>query len=587
MTFFDEFNKTFGGSNNIFGNLVSAFSDLNIQVTKVNKELLLNRDRVLDISSVIADAAPKIIRLGGSVEDTVRTIAEAAQGLNRTVIIAADDVSRLYAASNLIDQSVESIVTNFSDVGMQVSNMSNRIEESINYVQSIGGNAKEVMREVTSQMELMNKFNFQDGVMGFTKMAAQASMLKLEMRTVSAFAEKLYDPQQAIETASAFQRLGVAAGTMVDPFSLMYKSINDPEGLQDGIIELTRKFVEFNNETGDFKINPAGILQMRELSSVIGMSYNEFAKTALAAADLDKRISEISFDYSGDREDLMLLANMAQFKGGKYVVQIENREKDLSDVTVEEFEKLRKLQQDTPKTLEDINRAQNTIMENIKNDVAAIARKLLYGVSSTPEIQNLIEGFRLGEDFLGKTAFNATPEAKELRAVATQAIDAIKKTSQGLYDSFSGEVLSDERIDEITKSSDDLIRVLENTMKTSLTRGYDTAVTELKTNKNLESGLSDYVLKTLENNRETFEKLNLIYKDKGKEIETKTTEKIIKTDNDVKFSGELRHKIDVPVGIDDGDLKKILNNTFNSDSFKTKIFQILDTYGNNKNPEKG
>ena len=76
---------------------------------------------------------------------------------------------------------------------------------------------------------MMNRFNFQDGVMGLTKMAAQASMLRFDMSKTADFADKVMNPQGAIEMASAFQRLGVMAGDLVDPFVLMDKSINDPQ----------------------------------------------------------------------------------------------------------------------------------------------------------------------------------------------------------------------------------------------------------------------------------------------------------------------------------------------------------------------
>jgi len=582
MGFFDDIKNSLSdasGSGGFFDKAINAFSNLNNQATEVNKKLLLNRDRILEITTSIADSAPEVIRIGGKIEDVVDTITEASEAVNRTVIISSEQIARLYASQQLIDMSVSRIVGSFSDIGKQIYSISNTIEESINYVQSIGGNAKSVMQNIVNQMEEMNKFDFEDGVMGFTRMAAKASMLKIDMRSVLSFAEKLSDPQQAIEMANTFQRLGVAAGSLVDPFSLMYKSINDPEGLQDSIIELTRRFVDFNSETGDFKINPAGILQIKELSSAIGMSYSDFTKTALAAADLDKRISEISFDYSGNKEDLMLLANMAQFKGGKYVVTIDNEEKSLSDVTESEFMKLREIQANAPKTLEDISRNQLTIAETIASDVKAIAAKILYGVSSSPDIQRIIEAIRKGENVLGSAAFDATPTGKEFRAITNELKDAISVIGSGLYDGFNG-TLTDEKIESIRKSSDTLINTLENTLQTSFTRGYDNAVSRLEkmtpTNE-IEAKTLGSFKDFLKNNREFFEEINLINKT-NPTIEGKTVEKVIRGDYDLNFNGEIKHKIDIPTGLDNRDVEKIMDKTFNNEDFRQKIFNIIDQY---------
>lgn len=589
MGFFDDFKDSFNmkSGKSFFENAVEAFSNLNNQATEVNKKLLLNRDRILEITTSIADSAPEVIRLGGEVRDVIDVITEASEAVNRSLILSSDQISRLYASQNLIGISVSRIVESFTGIGRQISTISDSVEKSINYVQSIGGNAKTVMQTVVNQMDEMNKFNFEDGVMGFTRMAAKASMLKIDMGTISSFAEKLADPQQAIEMASTFQRLGVAAGSLVDPFSLMYKSINDPEGLQDSIIDLTKRFVDFNSETGDFKINPAGILQMRELSSAIGMSYREFAKTAIAAADLDKRISEISFDYSGDKEDLMLLANMAQFKGGQYVVTIDNKEKSLSEVTESEFKKLKEIQANAPKTLEDISRNQLTITEVIAADLKAIAGKILYGISSTPDIQQLIETIRRGENVLGSSAFEATPTGKEFRALTNQLKDSIGVIGSGVFDSFSG-TLTDEKIESVRKASDNIVNSLEDTLQTSFTRGYDAAISKfdkLKPTNELEAKGFGMFKDFMVNNREFFEQINLI-KSSPSNIDGKTVEKVIRGDYDLKFNGEIKHKIDVPIGLENDDVNKIMNKTFNSEEFRKKMFDIIDQY-NQKYEKKG
>ena len=48
---------------------------------------------------------------------------------------------------------------------------------------------------------------------------------------------------------------------------LMDKSINDPQGLQDSIIEMTKQFTYFDDKTNSFKINPGGIRLMKELAT--------------------------------------------------------------------------------------------------------------------------------------------------------------------------------------------------------------------------------------------------------------------------------------------------------------------------------
>jgi hypothetical protein len=216
------------------------------------------------------------------------------------------------------------------------------------------------MRDVTNNMEQMNRYQFEGGVQGLTKMAAQASMLRFDMGTTAKFAEDVMNPDGAIRMASAFQRLGVMAGDLVDPFVLMDKSINDPGGLQDSLIEMTKQFTYFDEKTNSFRINPGGVRLMKELATETGISFEQMSKTALAAADLDRRLSEIDFSIDASEEDKMLVANMAKMgEGGEYYVELQNErgtleQKRLADLTQDEFQKLREIQESRPKTVEDI-----------------------------------------------------------------------------------------------------------------------------------------------------------------------------------------------------------------------------------------
>ena len=108
----------------------------------------------------------------------------------------------------------------------------------------------------------------------------------------------------------------------------------------------------FDEKTKTFKINPQGILMLKEMADVTGISAAELSKSALAAADLDKRLSAISPSISFENEeDKKLLANMATMgKEGEYVVQIKDdkgnvEQKKLADLTQDEFEKLREQQE--------------------------------------------------------------------------------------------------------------------------------------------------------------------------------------------------------------------------------------------------
>jgi hypothetical protein len=315
------------------------------------------------------------------------------------------------------------------DIGVGISQIPKELEKSINYIQSIGGNTKQVMKDVQDNMGQMNRYQFEGGVQGLTKMAAQASMLRFDMGQTFALAEKVLTPEGAIETAAAFQRLGVSAGALADPFALMNQSINDPSGLQDSLANVAKQFTYFDEKTKTFKINPQGVLTLKEMETQTGVSAKEMSKMGLAAAEADKRISAIgSAGLNIKDEDKQYIANIASMgEGGEYEVKINDQEtKKLSELTQDEFDKLIKEQKTGPKTLEEIARKQMNYSDIISSDVKAIKSAVIGGAVTQKDLLRLSESARSrSTDLTGAASRNfASPEA--VRGELTTALGDMK-----------------------------------------------------------------------------------------------------------------------------------------------------------------
>ena len=374
-------------------NALSDFSN------KVLRAFTQTRERISEIQVALTDATPNVRRLGGDMENVSEIISEVAIESRRNVIATAEEVEKLFAIEKTLGLGADVLSKNFLDVGLSIEKIPETLEESMNYVQSIGGNARTVMKDVSDNMGQMNRFQFEGGVQGLTKMAAKASMLRFEMKETFALAEKVLDPDGAIEVAAGFQRLGVAAGNLVDPFQLMNMSINDPSGLQDSLADVAKQFTEFDAETKTFKINPQGVLTLRAMEKEAGLSAGSLSKMGLAASELDQRLSAV--DASGltiaSEEDKQYLANIAKMdsKTGTYKVRIDdNTTKELSQLNQEEFDKLIDEQKNAPKTLEDTAKAQLRLDQIMSTNIEAIKAKVVGGILTAPTMQDMNETVR-------------------------------------------------------------------------------------------------------------------------------------------------------------------------------------------------
>jgi hypothetical protein len=400
---------------------------------EVNKFFTQGRARITELSTTLADATPNIRRLGGDISDVADIIGKVATESRRNVIANTEDVEKLFSATKVLGLGAQFLSKAFLDVGTGIEKIPEALEESVQYIQSIGGNAKTVMGDVAQNMEQMNRFQFEGGVLGLTKMAAQASMLRFDMNETFRLADRVLSPEGAIETAAAFQRLGVAAGGLADPFALMNASINDPGALQDSLVDVAKQFTYFDEKTKTFKINPQGVLTLREMEKETDVSAREMSKLGLAAAEADMRISAIgSAGLNIKEEDKQYLANIAKMgEGGEYEVKLRDESgieqtRKLSEITQDEFDKLIKEQREGPKTMEEIARAQMTTSDVIKNDVAEIRAKFVGGIVSAGQILEEREGLRRGVTTISGGLSNIG-ETRDVRKESERAIGDLSK----------------------------------------------------------------------------------------------------------------------------------------------------------------
>ena len=312
-----DYNKALEQDIKAADTLKNAAEALSVYSAEILKTFGQGRERVFELQKTLVDALPNVRRLGGGLEDVSKTVSGIALASRRNVLASTEQIEKFYTLEKILGKTANELTESFFNVGAGIESIPKSLEESIQYVQSIGGNSKQVFEDVYKNMEKMNRFQFENGVVGLTKMAAQASMMRFDVGETLKLADDVLDPDRAIEVAGAFQRLGVAAGTLVDPFALMNASINDPSGLQDSLIDISKQFTYFDEKTNSFKINPQGVLTLREMEKAAGLTLGSLSKMGLAASELDERLSQISPSITfKNEEDRQYLANIGRMGEG-------------------------------------------------------------------------------------------------------------------------------------------------------------------------------------------------------------------------------------------------------------------------------
>jgi len=422
-----------------FGNFKEAFYSLEKGASSLNAELLLSRSRISEFKVTIADTLPLVAKLGGDYTETMKVIKGSIDAMGRNVIFEPEIYEKLFAAQTLIGKEVSTMITNFGEAGIMASKIGDNLEKSLDYIRTVGVNAKSVMGNVVDNTEMLNRFSFQEGVLGFTKMAAQASILKVNMTTISNIADKVFEPEGAIDMAAAFQRLGVFVGDLADPFMLMNKSLNDPEGLIMSVAKAGEKFTQFNEEAGRFEINPSAMNQMSKMADAVGMNAAEFKKMSLNLAEFNARASEIDIKFNLTDEQKMFVANLAYLDtDNEYKIKVTDEKTGESiatavkDLTEKQISQLNELSKQEPKTLEELTRDSMDIVATIASDVGAIKYKLLFGAVSEQSIMGRVqEGIRTGAGDVGDIIYKGVPGGETARETIRGVVNPVANMYKG------------------------------------------------------------------------------------------------------------------------------------------------------------
>ena len=332
-------------------------------------------------------------------------------------------------------------------------------------------------------MDKMNLYTFNGGVEGLARMAAQASILRIDMSKTFTMADKLFDPEKAIDMAASLQRLGVTQTALLDPLKLMDLAQNDPEELQNQIVEMTKSFGKLNETTGKFEIPSFARRQLKEIEESLGYSRGELSKMAVGAVEFENKMSKITFPDTFSKEQREMIANMAELKDGVYTLRLGTKDvpidealQKLSDKNSQDYKEFTEASK--PKTLEELQRESLPYTKQMAADIATLANRTGYGLSTTSAAETALkETANYIKELTGPNKFGGILKDKDIGQKFdtidfNAALEAIKKglldPNQGLTKTLeelkkSGNEFTTYVSDELSKGLEMIKKELEKT----------------------------------------------------------------------------------------------------------------------------
>jgi hypothetical protein len=385
--------------------ILKALGNLDAEATKLVKTFGISKERAAELTQTVADAIPKFVDMGLDVGDVAETMKTLGESMNTNMMISSDVLADFAATAEVTGVKQGELATKFRDVGFSIASVGDQMMDVVKVAQQAGTTVAAVSEGVVGNLDKMNLYNFEGGVKGLAKMAAQASRLGVNMQSIFSVVDKVFNPEGAIEFAASLQRLGVTSSQLLDPLRLMDLAQNDPTELQNQIVNMTKEFTRFNKENNQIEILPGAKRRIDEIGKAMGLPAGELQKMAVNAGMFEMKLKQIKFPTDiANKEDRELIATMAQInKEGKAVVRIEQKvdgkgtgeyiEKMVSELSTDDVKDLAEQQKSDAKSMEEISKDQLTELKRISSSMNAFVGAAKYGIASSNVAQ---EGYRGG-----------------------------------------------------------------------------------------------------------------------------------------------------------------------------------------------
>jgi len=448
------------------------------------------REQITAIKAAMAEAVTSVTLLGGNFQSILDIQKDISKVLGTNLILNSQSYEKLYATAQVTGQGADSLTKNFKDAGYSVYAIGDQMQKVMDVSRSIGVNGVQVSKQVVENMGAMNQYNFQGGVEGMAKMAAQAVNLRVDMKSTLELANKMFDAEQAINMSAAMQRLGVAQGDLLDPLKMMDLAQNDPAELQNQIAEMSKSFTRLKADGTGFEILPGEKRRMMEISKELFGNTEQLGKMALAAGDLDLKMSKIKFsDGVTDESTQKLIANMAEMgEGGEYKVTYTDAKgdaqtKNVTELNESDVKAITEASQKAPKTMEDLAKDQLTTQKLMLASIDSLKNRTGLGLSGTKSVTMAENAAREVSGVIPKMASGKNLSVKGIRENLGGGLDNFIKAvgdgkgMEGLMSAASGTatylettlheawVNTKTAIDDLSKSTNPLIQIMGDVVK--------------------------------------------------------------------------------------------------------------------------
>ena len=323
-------------------------------------------------------------RIGVSAKELVESYGTYADEVGRLIPLSVKSgkaLAYMSKGTSLGSQGAAQMAASMEVFGMSIESSADYVGDVVNMSEKMGVNSGKTLKILQSNLRKAQTVRFKGGVAGMAKMAAKSAKIRMDMGTALGFAQDLWEPEKAIETAASLQMMGGSFAKMGDPIRLMFLGRNNPAKLMEELSEAASSVVT-NMGNGTYDIPTMELQKLKQIAEATNVPFEDLVETAKTVAkqkDIGKMLNP---NISKDAKDFISsIATYSKEKGG-FVVDVGDKQVKISELGAQQAKDMLK-QSVTLKDRADQAQGFMSKMENLWKSLKNLGMSFFAGLDET------------------------------------------------------------------------------------------------------------------------------------------------------------------------------------------------------------
>lgn len=414
-----------------FGPLGSIFywEDFYKNVKDANQELGISDELARNMEKSFQRAFEGFVPLGGTIEDITAAYKAFVQLTSTNRLVNPEDLQTLAKFRLAFGEGYEAIFSTMALYGASIEDTNREISKAFRNANSLGLNAANVIQQIQKNIDLLDKYSFDNGIEGLSKMVMLSERYKINMSSAANFVDKSLDLDSVMEMSAQLMVLGGEFSKLGDPFTLMATARSNPELLIQKITDLAGAYAHLNTQTGTFTVDPYGMDMIRQFATITGVAADELtraAKIGRMRIEVESNIAPQLRQLEDYETIVDRISSGAYFKNGTLGIDIKAPDgkvtfKSVANISPTDLETISAVNEDIPleSITQDLIQTNQTLIGSINALIETLKRYIipetLYQEARTkvePAIQGMAQGIDDNDQLLGlKEYFEKTDRA--------------------------------------------------------------------------------------------------------------------------------------------------------------------------------